>query len=120
MSPLAHAHKAHATFQTYIGSQITPFATNLVGQVMSCPASTVSGKSSNETKSFIRFILDDGVIPLTGISHCETPNKDGLCAVDDFVQGMKERIAEVDFQYDCFANYTAPWPDPIIDGRMKR
>ena len=81
---------------------------------MSCPASNKSG----EKESYIRFILNDGVVPLTGINHC-TANKDGLCLVNHFVQGMKERIAEVDYQYDCDANYTVPWPDPIIDGRMK-
>ncbi|KAI0721339.1 phosphoglycerate mutase-like protein [Cerioporus squamosus] len=100
--------------QTYVGSRIVPFATHLTGQVMSCPAADKSGNK----ESYIRFILNDGVVPLTGINHC-TANKDGLCPVDKFVQGMKERIAEVDYQYDCFANYTVPWPDPIIDGRMK-
>ncbi|RPD81945.1 phosphoglycerate mutase-like protein [Lentinus tigrinus ALCF2SS1-7] len=100
--------------QTYVGSRITPFATHLTGQVMSCPASDKSGNK----ESYIRFILNDGVVPLTGINHC-TANKDGLCFLDNFVQGMKERIAEVDYQYDCFANYTVPWPDTIIDGRMK-
>ncbi|KAJ3014815.1 hypothetical protein NUW54_g1213 [Trametes sanguinea] len=102
--------------QTYTGQHITPFAANLVGQVMSCPA---SGKSSKEKESYIRFLHNDGVVPLTGITHC-TENKDGLCAVDNFVKGMKQRIAEVDYVYDCFANYTAPWPDPIIDGRMHK
>ena len=79
---------------------------------MSCAASTKPHKDS-----FIRFLLNDGVVPLTGISHC-TANKNGLCRMDNFLRGMKERIAEVDFQYDCFAN--VPWPDLIIDGRMKR
>ncbi|KAI0715319.1 phosphoglycerate mutase-like protein [Earliella scabrosa] len=108
--PVTHIPKK----QTYIGSHITPFATNLVAQVMSCAASTKPHKDS-----FVRFLLNDGVVPLTGISHC-TANKNGLCRMDNFLRGMKERIAEVDFQYDCFANYTVPWPDPIIDGRMKR
>ncbi|OSC99507.1 phosphoglycerate mutase-like protein [Trametes coccinea BRFM310] len=102
--------------QTYTGQHITPFAANLVGQVMSCPA---SGKSSKEKESYIRFLHNDGVVPLTGIAHCSA-NKDGLCALNDFVEGMKQRIAEVDYVYDCFANYTAPWPDPIIDGRMHK
>nr|VWO94250.1 Acid phosphatase [Ganoderma boninense] len=97
-----------------IASHITPFSTNLVGQVMSCPAAS----SKNEKESYIRFVLNDGVLPLTGIAHCPE-NKDGLCLLDNFVQGMKQRIAEVDFQYDCSANYTAGFPDNIIDGRMK-
>ncbi|EIW64306.1 phosphoglycerate mutase-like protein [Trametes versicolor FP-101664 SS1] len=101
--------------QTYTGQHLVPFASNLVGQVMSCPASS----KSQDKKSFIRFLLNDGVVPLTGIAHC-TADKNGLCELDNFVKGMTERIAEVDFAFDCFANYTAPWPDPIIDGRMHK
>ncbi|KAH9898095.1 phosphoglycerate mutase-like protein [Cubamyces lactineus] len=101
--------------QTYTGQHITPFASNLVGQVLSCPAKG----NSHEKESYIRFLLNDGVVPLTGIAHC-SDSKDGLCLVDDFVKGMKQRIAEVDVSYDCYANYTAPWPDYIIDGRMHK
>ncbi|KAI0756702.1 phosphoglycerate mutase-like protein [Daedaleopsis nitida] len=108
--PVDHIPKKHS----YIASQITPFATNLVGQVMSCSASS----KSNDKQTFIRFLLNDGVVPLTGLAHCAA-NKNGLCAMDSFAKGLKERITEIDFKYDCFANYTAPWPDPIIDGRMK-
>ena len=107
---------SHTTPQTYKASHISPFAANLVGQVMSCPA---RGDVALGSESYIRFLLNDGVVPLTGIAHC-SEDKDGLCAVGDLVEGMKERIAEIDFKYDCFANYTVPWPDPIIDGRMER
>ena len=102
--------------QTYHVHDIAPFTSNLVAQVMSCPASS----GSSDSASYIRFLLNDGVVPLTGISHCETPDPNGLCLLDNFVQGMQERIAEVDFVYDCYANYTPPalTSDPIIDGRM--
>ncbi|KAH9847412.1 phosphoglycerate mutase-like protein [Lenzites betulinus] len=106
--PLDHIPK----HQTFTVSHLVPFAANLVGQVMSCPAR----KNSQEKESFIRFLLNDGVVPLTGISHC-TADKNGLCRTADFVQGMKERIAEVDFAFDCYANYTVPSPDTIINGR---
>ncbi|KAI0652160.1 phosphoglycerate mutase-like protein [Trametes meyenii] len=109
--PIDHIPK----HQTYTAQHLVPFASNLVGQVLSCPAS----HKSHKKESFIRFLLNDGVVPLTGIAHC-SENKDGLCAVADFVKGMKERIAEVDYEYDCFANYTVPWPDTITDGRMHR
>lgn len=104
--------------QTYYAHNIAPFATNLVGQVLSCPASSTA--TQNDKTTYIRFLLNDGVVPLTGISHCETPDPNGLCLLDNFVQGMQERIAEVDFLYDCYGSYTAPQitSDPIIDGRM--
>ncbi|KAG0702010.1 histidine phosphatase superfamily [Suillus ampliporus] len=94
--------------RSYIVSQIIPFASQLVAQVLSCPA---SGESSH-----IRLILNDGVVPLTGIHGC-TENADGLCALPSFISGMHERIGEINFAYDCFANYTMPNPDNIIDGR---
>lgn len=104
------------TCQTYHVHDIAPFTSNLVAQVVSCPASS----GSTDSASYIRFLLNDGVVPLTGISHCETPDANGLCLLDNFIQGMQKRIAEVDFVYDCYANYTPPalTSDPIIDGRM--
>lgn len=100
---------------TYHVQDIAPFSSNLVTQVMSCPSTS----NSATTESYIRFLLNDGAVPLTGVAHCETPNKDGLCLLSNFIQGMQERIAQVDFTYDCFANYSSPSPDTIIDGRMK-
>ncbi|KAJ7456109.1 histidine phosphatase superfamily [Mycena latifolia] len=94
--------------QTYFASKITPFGANLVGQVLSCPAS--------DTPTHIRWVLNDAVVPLTGIAGCKH-NEDGLCELESFVAGMKQRIAEVDFAFDCFGNYTMPDPDNIVDGR---
>ncbi|KAJ7613645.1 histidine phosphatase superfamily [Mycena polygramma] len=94
--------------QTYFASKITPFAANLVGQVLSCPAS--------EEPTHIRWVLNDAVVPLTGIEGCQA-DKDGLCPLSTFIAGMKQRISEVDFAFDCFGNYTMPDPDNIVDGR---
>ena len=86
-------------------SQIAPFATRLVAQVL----------SSGQTL-YIRFILNDGVLPLTGVKGCKE-DENGLCDLPTFISGMQERIGEVDFAFDCFGNYTFPDPDDIIDGR---
>ncbi|TFK56975.1 phosphoglycerate mutase-like protein [Heliocybe sulcata] len=94
---------------SYIVSQISPFGSNLVGQVLSCPASNVS--------THIRWILNDAVLPLTGIQGCpEDPN--GLCALSTFISAYKQRIAEVDYNFDCYANYTVPVPDTIVTGQF--
>jgi hypothetical protein len=94
--------------QKWIISHIAPFATNLVAQVLSCPASS--------TPTHIRWILNDAVVPLTGIQGCPSdPN--GLCDLQTYIKGTQQRIAEVDYQHDCFANYSIPIPDTIIDGR---
>ncbi|CCL99560.1 uncharacterized protein FIBRA_01578 [Fibroporia radiculosa] len=98
---------------TYHVQHFAAYASNLVGQVVSCPASTDSIK-----ETFIRFLLNDGAVPLTGIAHCEAENEDGLCPLANFIEGLKERVAEIDFDYDCYGNYTIPTPDTIVNGRM--
>lgn len=94
--------------QTFIVNQISPFSSNLVGQVISCPA-------GNEP-THIRFILNDGVVPLTGIKGCKA-DKNGLCELGPFITAMRERIGEIDWAFDCLANYTVPNPAGIVDGR---
>ncbi|KII93818.1 hypothetical protein PLICRDRAFT_36062 [Plicaturopsis crispa FD-325 SS-3] len=94
--------------QTYFVNQIAPFGSRLVGQVLSCPAS--------DEPTHIRWILNDGVVPLTGIKGCKA-NDDGLCELPAFISGIQERISEVDYAFDCQANYTVPDPDNIVDGR---
>jgi hypothetical protein len=83
--------------QTYKVREIAPFASTLVGQVLSCPAS--------DTPTHIRWLLNDGVLPQTGIQGC-TFDANGLCPIDTFIAGMKQRISEIDFNFDCFGNYT--------------
>jgi hypothetical protein len=83
-------------------------ASTLVAQVLSCPAS--------DTPTHIRFALNDAVVPLAGLNGCKW-DKDGLCELDSFISGLKERIGEIDYNFDCLANYTVPNPDDIIDGR---
>lgn len=94
-----------------------PFAANLVGQVLSCPTSPSSSTSNSSTH--IRWILNDGVLPLIGIKGCED-NSDGLCDINAFIDGMRERIREVDHEFACYGNYTFPDPDLIVDGQMPK
>ncbi len=54
---------------------------------------------------------------MTGIQGCKE-DKNGLCEFDAFISGMKTRIGETDYAFDCLANYTLPNPDLIIDGRF--
>lgn len=82
-----------------------------MGQVLSCPASG--------TPTHIRWVLNDGVLPLTGIEGCKA-NKDGMCEIDAFIHGMKQRLVEVDYQFSCFGNYTFPDPDLLVDGQVPK
>ncbi|KAJ6452328.1 histidine phosphatase superfamily [Mycena vitilis] len=101
--------------RSYIVNQISPFGSNLVGQVLSCPASPLS--SNDTAPTHLRWILNDAVVPLTGIAGCGS-NADGLCPFDTFVKGMQQRIAEVDFEFGCFGSFTVPSPDLIVDGQL--
>ncbi|KAI0041305.1 phosphoglycerate mutase-like protein [Auriscalpium vulgare] len=99
----------HIAKRQWVVSNIAPFGTNLVAQVLSCPAS--------DTPTHIRWILNDAVVPLTGVKGCKT-DRNGLCPLATYIAGTQARIEEIDFQFDCFGNYTTPDPDTIIDGRF--
>jgi hypothetical protein len=59
------------------------------------------------------------VLPLSGIAGCSA-NSGGLCPLPSFIAGMQQRISEVDFAFDCFANYTIPDPDEIVTGQYPK
>ena len=103
------------TTQTYFSNRIVPFAATLTGQVLSCPSRS-SSSSSNDDTLFIRWLLNDGVVPQTGVSGCPA-DADGLCPIDTYVDALRTRVEEVDFAFDCTGNYTVPDPDLITDGR---
>lgn len=104
--------------QTYYANQLAPFAAQLIGQVMSCPSD--SSEASSDTQQFIRWLLNDAVIPLTGINGCPQ-DENGLCSLPVFIESMQSRITEVDYAQDCNGNYTFDvWTDSIVDGRPNR
>ncbi|KAH8680537.1 histidine phosphatase superfamily [Xylariales sp. PMI_506] len=92
----------------FVASKIVPFATHFTTQVLECSA-------YSPTKQ-IRFLVNDAVIPIDK-SHPGCPeDPNGLCAFDNVVSVLQKRIDEIDFDYDCFANYTAT-PGVNYNGR---
>ncbi|KAF2730777.1 phosphoglycerate mutase-like protein [Polyplosphaeria fusca] len=84
---------------TFGASKLVPFATHFTTQVLECPA-------YQPTKQ-IRFIVNDAVVPISK-SYKDCPaDKDGLCSFDNVVSVLTDRMNEIDYDYDCFANYTA-------------
>ena len=62
---------------------------------------------------------NDAVVPING-SHPGCPaDKDGLCAFDNVVDVLLKRSAEIDYNYDCLANYTAS-PGVNYNGRAPK
>ncbi|KAF7292511.1 Acid phosphatase [Mycena kentingensis (nom. inval.)] len=105
--------------RSYVVNQISPFASNLVGQVLSCPAASDSsaGSTPTPTPTHIRWLLNDAVVPLDGIFGCGTSSS-GLCPLDAFIAGIKQRIEEVDFELGCFGNYSIPEPGLLVGGMI--
>jgi hypothetical protein len=64
-------------------------------------------KSPTSAGRYVRIVLNDAVVPLTGINGC-AEDDDGKCAFDAFVDGMKEVIGRVDFARDCGARDKEP------------
>lgn len=75
---------------------------------MSCPSTAVKFSSPNRSKSntFIRWILNDAVLPQTGMGECPK-NSDGLCPLDTYISALKKRNGEIDFDFSCFAIFNA-------------
>ncbi|KAL5520653.1 hypothetical protein ACEPAF_2654 [Sanghuangporus sanghuang] len=87
--------------RSFVASQLAPFATNIQFQLLSC-----DGLDGDQ----IRIIINDGVVPLTGIRGCPD-HKDGMCPVDTFVSAMREIIRETDWVYECHGDWRVP-PGP--------
>ncbi|KAI1211374.1 phosphoglycerate mutase-like protein [Annulohypoxylon truncatum] len=84
---------------SFVASKLVPFATHFTAQVLECP-------TYQPTKQ-IRFLVNDAVIPVAD-SYAGCPvDPHGLCSFDHVVSVLKDRIDEIDYDYDCFANYTA-------------
>ena len=50
---------------------------------------------------------NDAVVPISD-SHPGCPTDvNGLCSFDHVVSLLQKRVAEINFDYDCFGNYTA-------------
>ncbi|EDR10844.1 phytase, partial [Laccaria bicolor S238N-H82] len=94
--PLPYTHiPKHRSFRV---ADIAPFATNVHPSVLAC---------TSIPDPQIRIIVNDGVVPLTGIRGCPDQD-DGMCPVDVFVAAQKEIIQKTDWVYDCHGNWTIP------------
>ncbi|BEI80529.1 hypothetical protein CcaverHIS002_0110580 [Cutaneotrichosporon cavernicola] len=63
---------------------------------------------------FVRIILNDAPVPLTGINGCKK-DRDGLCEIEAFVSSMHALIGETDFAQACHDDYD--FHAEVMDGR---
>lgn len=65
------------------------------------------GYKKEHTGSLIRRHSNDAVIPVNGsYAGCDY-DANGLCSFDNVISVLHQRLDEIDYDYDCFANYTA-------------
>ncbi|KAH8084590.1 putative phytase [Filobasidium floriforme] len=89
--------------RSYISSKISPFATNMQFQILSCPSEAYDideAERSRKSDEYIRVILNDAAVPLTGIRGCPE-NDDGKCPMATFVSSIQEIIGSIDFEKEC-------------------
>ncbi|KAG6839977.1 hypothetical protein C0991_009915 [Blastosporella zonata] len=87
--------------RSFEASKLAPFATNVQFQLLDCT-------SVHEPQ--IRIIVNDGVVPLTSIKGCGKQS-DGMCPLKAFIKAQKERLEEIDWDYECKGNWSVP-PGP--------
>lgn len=84
--------------------QIAPFGAQIATQILSCQL-----QPNSTQQKYARIILNDAVIPLTGLSKCNSSNL-GLCELGSFTESLKQRTEEIDYNQSCFNNFTKPIP----------
>lgn len=86
------------TDPSFVFSKIAPFGGNLHSQVVSCPA------SRGERKRWVRWILNDGVVPLSHEKMCNSGiwlEKLGFCELGPYVDMLTKKIGKIDWAHDC-------------------
>ena len=72
---------------------------------MTCPDLKSKAKDA-ASSSFIRWILNDAVMPQTGMGDCPF-DANGLCPLDIYISALKKRNQEIDFDFSCNGVYNA-------------
>ncbi|KAH6917781.1 histidine phosphatase superfamily [Coprinopsis sp. MPI-PUGE-AT-0042] len=80
-------------------AELVPFATNMQFQVLSC--------DSLPDAHQIRIIINDGVVPLTGIQGCPD-QKEGMCPLDTFVAAQWDMYSKTNWTWGCDGDWTLP------------
>lgn len=73
-------------------------------QILSCPNDSYnvdeSDESAAQSSDYIRVILNDAVVPLTGVRGCPE-DEEGKCPMSTFISSVQDIIADIDFAKEC-------------------
>lgn len=86
--------------RSFVTSHISPFAANLHSQIISCPAE----KSGAERTKWVRWVLNDGPVPLDHLPVCDTGKEleeVGFCELGPYLEELQRTTKEIDWAYDC-------------------
>ncbi|KAG9319001.1 phosphoglycerate mutase-like protein [Chiua virens] len=93
--------------RSFRSADLAPFSTIVQFQLLSCPA--LQGEAQAES-SHIRIVVNDGLVPLTGIDGCpESPS--GLCPLETFIAAQRTTIEDVNWAWGCHGNWEVPEGD---------
>ena len=108
----------HAIPHTFQLGDMTPFGSRLISEIWACPSNTSFDdlrstlytnpdlSASVDKKDYIRFVLNNAPLPLSGLSGCEKNGKNGFCPVEAFLRAVPSLKKEAMYQYACFGNYS--------------
>lgn len=86
--------------QSFVTSHLSPFASNLHSQVISCPEK----RGSEEKTRWVRWVLNDGPVPLGHLEGCATGaalEASGFCELEGYVKELQASVDGIDWAYDC-------------------
>ncbi|PVG01497.1 phosphoglycerate mutase-like protein [Serendipita vermifera] len=92
-------------------SRISPFASNMQIQILDCTGpNLIWDPHAPSYTSQIRVILNDAIVPLTGVEGCPD-QRDGLCPTEKFIKAQKKLLEAVDWDWACHGDWSIPEGD---------
>lgn len=85
---------------SYVAAATTPFGANLHSQVLHCPTTSLAKSGTSASDRYVRWILNDGLLPLDHIDGCAT-NEDGLCSLEAYTTWLRNDLQSIDWEQDC-------------------
>ncbi|RAH67258.1 histidine phosphatase family protein [Aspergillus aculeatinus CBS 121060] len=115
--------------QQFHSSRIVPFAGRLNIEIISAPHRVSTTRSSSKAASkngdyvtgsgptqYVHFIQNQRTIPLhASFDECEY-REDGWCELSTFLEIQRQSLAEAQYQYACFGNWTMKGWGAVTDG----
>ncbi|KAJ6036510.1 hypothetical protein N7540_000789 [Penicillium herquei] len=113
--------------QQFSTAKLVPFGGRLNIEIIKAPHKVSTKRSSKQTKSgdyisgtgetlYVHFIQNQRTIPLhSSFEACEY-REDGWCELSTFMNVQKTSVAEAEYNYACFGNWTMKSYGAVLNG----